>query len=234
MLEEYAGTFAYWGSVSMIPFFLCPLMACWTIIKWGFADFFEPIVFIDGLVRSLLFYQYAKLLEWQDMTQSNLLGVVLSVIYTSVYFHYLSNKMKFYKSMAKWASFTVLVLLYANWVSKELASVHIEYIIAVYNLLSMIYPFQGVKLVYKNKCTFGIPYPVVFAGQIVCTFWLLFAISVHNYLLMVQLAISFVLGAIQIVFFFVYPSHPTFVSAHPPTQSHPDTDSADCSSKKTT
>lgn len=28
-------------------------MACWNIIKWGFADFFEPVVFIDGLVRYL-------------------------------------------------------------------------------------------------------------------------------------------------------------------------------------
>ena len=46
--------------------------------------------------------------------------------------------------MMKWASFTAFVLLYANWVSQDLASVHIEYILAVYNLLSMIYPFQGV------------------------------------------------------------------------------------------
>ncbi len=45
---------------------------------------------------------------------------------------------------------------------------------------------QFQKYVITAKTTFGLPYTIIFFGQVVTTLWLLFAISVHNYVFMVR------------------------------------------------
>lgn len=142
------------------------------------------------------------------MMQQNLFGIILQLIYLTLYYFYLQYKTPFHREAAKSGVCIVITLLYVKWESPSLAPRRFGYILTLLNLSTTIYPLMGVKYILTTKSTYGVPYMIIVCGQVVTTFWLLFAISVHNYIFMLQMLIPFVLGAVQIMLYFKYPSTP--------------------------
>ena len=62
------------------------------------------------------------------------------------------------------------------------------------------------KHVIRNKCTEGLPFPMIFMGFLVSTAWLVYGVILNNVFMVFQNIVAVLLGGFQLTFFLIYPS----------------------------
>ncbi|XP_046678612.1 sugar transporter SWEET1 [Homalodisca vitripennis] len=201
--KELVGTAA---AVTTIGQFLSPLFVCKKIVKNGSAKGMDPMPFIGGMAMSVLFLQYGIIIDDPAMIPVNIFGFVLNVAYSICFYMYTTEKTEFLSSVGKVSAVTAVLVGYALWEKQDLVEFRFGMIVTVLMLALIGAPLFSLGEIIKNKSTESLPFPMIAAGTVVSTLWLLYAIIIENVFMQVQNIVALLLCLIQLSLFVIYPS----------------------------
>lgn len=186
---------------------------CWDIYKQGNTKGIGIMPFVGGLIMSVLNLKFGFILRDNAMIQVNFVGLVLNLIYLLIFFNYSDQKFKVWLQFGLAGAFSAALVGYAEYEDPKLVENRFGTIITVFMFYLIASPLFELKTIIKNKSTAGMPFPIIFSGTIVTFMWLLYGIILKNKFLVVQNVVAFVLCAIQLSLFVIYPSKPVQAKA---------------------
>ncbi|XP_038215827.1 sugar transporter SWEET1-like [Zerene cesonia] len=192
-------------TVTMLQMFSGVFM-CWDIYKQKSTKGNDIMPFLFGLIMSVLNLNYGLILKDPSMVQVNFFGLVLNVGYLSVYAKYEQNPAPMWKKIGVACVISAVVIIYTQLENPELVGHRFGIFMMTFMMFMIGQSLYGLKDVIKNKCTEGMPFPIILSGTVVCFSWLLHAIILNNQMLAIQNLLIFALFAFQLSFFFIYPS----------------------------
>uniref|UniRef100_T1H7H1 Sugar transporter SWEET1 n=1 Tax=Megaselia scalaris TaxID=36166 RepID=T1H7H1_MEGSC len=103
------------------------------------------------------------ILNDHNMYNVNLLGLVVNAVYLSGFLYYTPNNLKgdIYTSIGKCIAFSVVVIAYATIEDKEKIEFRFGMILTGILLFLVGMPLLDIPQIIKNKCTEGMPFPII-------------------------------------------------------------------------
>uniref|UniRef100_A0A1B6GRM6 Sugar transporter SWEET1 n=1 Tax=Cuerna arida TaxID=1464854 RepID=A0A1B6GRM6_9HEMI len=206
VLAEYKELVGTAAAVTTIGQFLSPIFICKKIVKNDSAKGMDPMPFIGGMAMSVLFLQYGIIINDPAMIPVNIFGFVLNVVYSICFYMYTTEKTEFLSSLSKVSAVTAVLVGYALWEQQDLVEFRFGLIVTVLMLTLIGAPLFSLGEIIKNKSTESLPFPMIAAGTVVSTLWLLYAIIIENVFMQVQNIVALLLCLIQLSLFVIYPS----------------------------
>ncbi|KAG8262045.1 hypothetical protein J6590_061097 [Homalodisca vitripennis] len=117
-----------------------------------------------------------------------------------------SRRSKILSSVGKVSAVTAVLVGYALWEKQDLVEFRFGMIVTVLMLALIGAPLFSLGEIIKNKSTESLPFPMIAAGTVVSTLWLLYAIIIENVFMQVQNIVALLLCLIQLSLFVIYPS----------------------------
>lgn len=181
---------------------------CNDIRKKGSSDGFSPMPFIGGCGLTVLFLQHALLMNDPAMIRANLVGLGISVVYSTFFYLYTPKQSKgdFWKQLGMAGAVTVALLAYAQIENAELVEDRFGLIITVLMLMLIAQPLFGLPEIMRKKSTEGLPFAMILSGTVVGSMWLLYGIILNNTFVILQNVAGVTLSGIQLALFVIYPS----------------------------
>ncbi|XP_028161319.1 sugar transporter SWEET1 [Ostrinia nubilalis] len=181
---------------------------CWDIYKQGSTRGVTIMPFIGGVVMSILNLKYGYILRDDTMILVNLVGLALNIIYVMIYFQYTSEKVKVWAQMGLAGALSAALIGYAQMEDPKLVENRFGLIITALMFYLIASPLFNLSEIIKNKSTEGMPFPIILSGTVVTFMWLLYGITLRNSFIVIQNIVAFVLCAVQLSLFVIYPSKP--------------------------
>nr|CAD7449110.1 unnamed protein product [Timema bartmani] len=181
---------------------------CRDIVKQGSTKNIAVMPFLGGTAMSVLMLEYSAMLQDPVMTNVNIAGLVLNVMYTMCYYFYASDKGALLTQTLKAFAFVVALLGYAKWEEPSLVEFRFGVIVTAIMMLLIASPLFSLGEVIRTKSTAMLPFPLILSGTIVTFLWLLYGIIINNSLIQLQNVVGLTLCAIQLSLFVIYPSKP--------------------------
>lgn len=166
----------------------------------------------------------------QPMIKVNVIGFGINTIFMCGFYYWASQeaKSKLWSKFAYCSLFVVACITYANFEDPKNIEFRLGMIITAILIWLVGSPMLNLPNVIKKKSTEGMPFPIILAGQLVATSWTLYALSIHNTVMVVSITYSLIyfgnipnhnslqlqnlflwtLGAIQLSMFALYPNTP--------------------------
>ncbi|KAL0841721.1 hypothetical protein ABMA28_013993 [Loxostege sticticalis] len=181
---------------------------CWDIYKQGSTRGMTIIPFLGGVVMSVLNLKFGYILRDDTMILVNLFGLALNIVYVMIYFQYTSEKLKVWAQMGLAGAFSAAMIGYAQMEDPKLVETRFGSIITALMFYLIASPLFSLGDIIKYKSTEGMPFPLILSGTVVTFMWLLYGITLRNTFIVLQNVVAFVLCAIQMSLFVIYPSKP--------------------------
>lgn len=165
----------------------------------------------------------------QPMIKVNVIGFAINVVFMSGFYYWASqeSKSKLWQKFAYCSLFVIACITYTNFEDPKNVEFRLGMIITAILIWLVGSPMLNLPNVIKKKSTEGMPFPIIFAGQLVATAWTLYALSIHNTVMVVSIERTdllgnlsnfcssqfqnlflWTLGAIQLSMFALYPNTP--------------------------
>uniref|UniRef100_A0AAG5CX97 Sugar transporter SWEET n=1 Tax=Anopheles atroparvus TaxID=41427 RepID=A0AAG5CX97_ANOAO len=184
---------------------------CNDIRKKGTTDGFSAMPFIGGCGLTILFLQHGLLMGDPAMTNANLVGLAISIVYTTFFLLYTppAGRGSFWRQVGFTALFTLTIIGYAKIENPAVVEDRFGIIITVLMLCLIGQPLFGLPDIIRRKSTEGLPFPMILSGTIVGLSWLLYGVILNNVFMVLQNVAALALSGIQLALFAIYPSKPT-------------------------
>ncbi|GAB0087106.1 Sugar transporter SWEET [Sergentomyia squamirostris] len=209
-LQPFKGVVSAAAGIATIAQFFSGAFVCNDIRKAGSAEKFPFLPFIGGTVFGVLGLQYGVLLRDETMIPVNLIGLALSVVYVCFFYFYTPGplKQRVWGQMGIAGAFSTAAVAYAQWEDEDLVETRFGLILTVLMVYMISAPFFDLGTIIRNKSVEGLPFPIILSGTVVSFLWLLHGFIINNTMLVLQNVFFFVLSAIQLSLFAIYPSTP--------------------------
>lgn len=116
------------------------------------------------------------------MLNANLVGFAMSIVYMSIFYHYVEAKEKFNHlvKIVGVGAFIGAAILYSNLEDPEKVEHRFGVLLTgiMYCMFTM--PFIGIYETFKTKCTRSLPVPMILSGTLVGIAWLLHGIIINS------------------------------------------------------
>ncbi|XKL65262.1 hypothetical protein PGB90_008682 [Kerria lacca] len=198
LLHEYKDIIASIASVLTMVQFVSPAILCKDIIYRRSTSGHDIMVFMGGLILSILFLQTALLMEDSYMIFVNTIATTLSFIYLTTYIFYSSEKYDCYKTIVKAGIFISILIIYARNESKDVVNFRFGLICTILFLFFIAAPLFSIKKILRTKNTSSLPMPIIISGTIVSFSWMLYGFAIEDTILQMQNGIAIVLNSIQL------------------------------------
>ncbi|XP_045491496.1 sugar transporter SWEET1-like [Colias croceus] len=192
-------------TVTMLQMFSGVFM-CWDIYKKKSTKGTDVMAFLIGLIIGVLQLNYGLVLKDPSMVQVNFFGLLLNIGYLSVFVKYERNPGPMWKKIGIACAISVTVITYCQLENPELVGHRFGLFMMAFMMFIIGQSLYGLKDVIKNKCTEGMPFPIILSTTVVTFSWLLHSIAIKNQMLVIQNFLVCSLFAFQLSFFFIYPS----------------------------
>ncbi|TDG42844.1 hypothetical protein AWZ03_010753 [Drosophila navojoa] len=180
------------------------------IRKKGSSDIYPIGPFLGGIVLTVLSLKLGQIMGDQPMINVNVIGFAINSIFLVGFYYYASSesKSKIWIKIGYAALFLMACIAYANFEDPKQIEFRLGMLITSILVWLVGSPLLNLPDIIKKKSTEGMPFPIIFAGQLVATAWTLYAVSIRNHVMVYQNLFLWVLGGIQLVMFVIYPSTP--------------------------
>ncbi|ALC44049.1 CG7272 [Drosophila busckii] len=180
------------------------------IRKKGCSDVYPVGPFLGGIVLCVLSIKLGMIMGDQTMLKVNVIGFAISSIYMVGFYYYASseNKTKLWSKIGYVTLFLLACIAYANFEDPAQIEFRLGMLITSILIWLVGSPLLAIPKIIEKKCTEGMPFPIIFAGQLVSTAWMLYAISIRNNVMVFQNLFLWILGAVQLSMFALYPNTP--------------------------
>jgi len=170
----------------------------------------QPYRFWGGLILTVLSFKYATILNDVAMLRVNVFGLMLNIVYMTIYYYYTpgKDKTKVWGQIGLSGAFSAAVIAYAQYEDPNLLEFRFGMIFTVFLFALVASPFLSLGDVIRNKSTEGLPFPIILSGTVVSFMWLLYGFCLQNAVIVWQNVVMFSLSAIQLSLFVIYPSKP--------------------------
>ncbi|XP_037938512.1 sugar transporter SWEET1 [Teleopsis dalmanni] len=184
-----------------------------SIRKKGKSDGFPPEPFIGGTVLTILTLKLGAIMDDIHMIRTNLIGLVLNGVFMFVFYWYASKEFRtdIWKKIGIATVITMGFLAYTNFEDPAKVEFRLSMIITTVLVWLVGSPLLQINKIIEKKSTEGMPFPIIFTGTLVAASWTLYGISIRNTAMSYQNLLLFVLSAIQLSLFAIYPSTPSEV-----------------------
>ncbi|CAH2990947.1 unnamed protein product [Chilo suppressalis] len=181
---------------------------CWDIYKQGSTRGVGIMPFLGGLVMSVLNLKFGYILRDDTMIQVNFVGLALNIVYLLIFFNYTTQKVKVWAQTGLAGAVSAALIAYANAEDPKLVENRFGMIITAFMFYLIASPLFDLKEIIKNKSTEGMPFPIILSGTVVTFMWLLYGITLRNTFIVLQNIVAFILCAVQLSLFVIYPAKP--------------------------
>ncbi|XP_072943880.1 sugar transporter SWEET1 [Epargyreus clarus] len=181
---------------------------CYDIYKQGNTKGTTLMPFLGGVIMSILNLKFGFILGDDKMIQVNFIGLALNILYVLFFYHYTTEKMQVWAQMGIGGAIAAGLIAYTEMEDPALVENRFGTIITAFMFYLIASPLFGLKDIIKNQSTEGMPFPLIFSGTIVTFMWLLYGIILKNKFLVIQNVVAFLLCAVQLSLFVIYPSKP--------------------------
>jgi len=122
------------------------------------------------------------------MINTNLIGLVINFVFLFGFYYYASsgNRSKIWKQVGYASVFLLVVTAYANF--EDPAKIEFRLGMLITGILVWLVgsPLLHLPKIIEKKSTEGMPFPIIFAGNLVAASWMLYAISIKNTVMVVS------------------------------------------------
>ncbi|XP_053669718.1 sugar transporter SWEET1-like [Anopheles nili] len=181
---------------------------CNDIRKKGTTDGFSPMPFVGGCGLTILFLQHGMLMGDSAMTNANMVGLAISLVYATFFLLYTptGERASFWRQVGWTALFTITLLGYVKIENPSVVEDRFGMIITVLMLCLIGQPLIGLPDIIRRKSTEGLPFAMILSGTIVGLSWLLYGVILNNVFVVLQNLAAVTLSGIQLALFAIYPS----------------------------
>ncbi|CRL05765.1 CLUMA_CG018793, isoform B [Clunio marinus] len=166
--------------------------------------------FFNVMSRTALSVRFSQLLNDEAMLKTNIVGFSITVIYVSIFFHFVSPDEKFNHLMKILvaAAFIGLMIIYSKVEDPEKVQTRFGFVLTAFIYSLMVMPVIEVKKALYEKCTRHMPFPMIVSGTLVGSCWFLHGIIINNGIVILQNSTMLGLNLVQLSMFVIYPSQP--------------------------
>ncbi|EDW04688.1 sugar transporter SWEET1 [Drosophila grimshawi] len=217
LLEPYSETIGKIAGTITTLQFLSGIALLNDIRKKQSSDVYPVEPFLGGIVLTVLSVKLGQVMGDQPMMKVNIIGFAINTVFMVGFYYYASGERKtqIWAKIGYVSLFLMSCIAYANFEDPKQVEFRLGMIITGILVWLVGSPLLNIPNVIKNKSTEGMPFPIIFAGQLVVTAWMFYAFSIRNHVMVWQNLLIFVLGGIQLSMFALYPNTP--VKKQPPS-----------------
>ncbi|EDV97719.1 GH14541 [Drosophila grimshawi] len=217
LLEPYSETIGKIAGTITTLQFLSGIALLNDIRKKQSSDVYPVEPFLGGIVLTVLSVKLGQVMGDQPMMKVNIIGFAINTVFMVGFYYYASGERKtqIWAKIGYVSLFLMSCIAYANFEDPKQVEFRLGMIITGILVWLVGSPLLNIPNVIKNKSTEGMPFPIIFAGQLVVTAWMFYAFSIRNHVMVWQNLLIFVLGGIQLSMFVLYPNTP--VKKQPPS-----------------
>lgn len=191
------------ATVVTIVMFLCPAPQAYRVFKEKcVAPNFNMLPYVTTGMTAMLWLRYALLIHDGPMRNVNLVGSILEVLYSVIFFAYLDHGQASRKNMSILvgaASFTISVLLLVRFMDQKVAIATLGTIASGVNIVTFASPLATLRTVVMSKnCSSFPPFPLQLAMFVTPLLWFLYAQLIHDSFLAVPNGLGIILGIVQL------------------------------------
>lgn len=140
----------------------------------------DPLMFLMLVINGFVWSTYGIFIFDMIVTISNLVGIIMGIIYCSVYYEYTNNKLQMQKYFQVTFLFITLLFLFSYFIDINIATNIIGLFGSFTAILLMSSPLSNMKKVFKDKTSIHLPIFTVIANFINSLSWLLYGIFINN------------------------------------------------------
>lgn len=180
------------------------------IRKKGSSDVYPVGPFLGGVLLTVMSVKLGQIMGDQPMIKVNIIGFAINTIFMVGFYYYASSERKsqMWAYIGYVSLFLMAVITYANFEDPKKIEFRLGMLITSILVWLVGSPLLNIPNIIKKKSTEGMPFPIIFAGQLVASAWTIYAIAIRNHVMVFQNLFLWVLGAIQLSMFVLYPSKP--------------------------
>ncbi|XP_033159836.1 sugar transporter SWEET1 [Drosophila mauritiana] len=197
------------GTITTLQF-LSGVVLMNDIRKKGSSDVYPVGPFLFGVVLTVLSLKLANIMNDAAMINTNLIGLVINFVFLFGFYYYASSasRSKIWKQIGYSSVFLLVITAYANFEDPAKIEFRLGMLITGILVWMVGSPLLHLPKIIEKKSTEGMPFPIIFAGNLVALSWTLYAISIKNTVMVLQNLLLLVLGGIQLSMFAIYPNKP--------------------------
>ncbi|XP_022855014.1 bidirectional sugar transporter SWEET17-like [Olea europaea var. sylvestris] len=199
------------GNVTSLMIFLSPIGTFLKVVKNKSTEKYDSLPYVCALLSSCLWTYYGiKKPDGLLVATVNGFGILIESVYVALFLLFAPTKMKA-KTMAMAAildvGFPVAAILITRLTLQEEAQINtLGFLCAGLNIITYGSPLAAMGRVVTTKSAEYLPFSLSFSICINGAIWTIYAILVHDYFIGVSNGSGFVLGAAQLVLYYMYPS----------------------------
>ncbi|KAH8360832.1 hypothetical protein KR084_006346 [Drosophila pseudotakahashii] len=197
------------GTITTLQF-LSGVVLMNDIRKKGSSDVYPVGPFLGGVVLTVLSLKLANIMNDAAMINTNLIGLVINFAFLFGFYYYASSgsRSKIWKQVGYSSVFLLVITAYASFEDPTKIEFRLGMLITGILVYLVGSPLLHLPKIIEKKSTEGMPFPIIFAGNLVAASWMLYAISIKNTVMVLQNLLLLVLGGIQLSMFAIYPNKP--------------------------
>ncbi|XP_073970490.1 sugar transporter SWEET1-like [Rhodnius prolixus] len=207
-LEDYKNIVGAAAGIATIAQFFSPLIICRNIIQQKDTRNVDPTPFIGGIGISLLMLQHGLILNDPAMIPVNIVGLILNIVYLSVFYTYTKDKFDVFRSLGKVIAGVAVLITYAQLESEERIEFNFGVIVTILLLTLIGAPLFNLKEILRSQDTSSLPFPMISCGTVVTFLWLLYGIIIKNIFIQIQNVVGCTLCSVQLALCLMYPGKP--------------------------
>jgi len=205
-LENFKQLLSVTATVSTIIQFMTGIIICWSIKKKGASEDISGFPFIAGVLGCSLWLRYGMLLGDTAMTIVNVVGVLLQLFYTGLFYLYASQRAQFQKQIVIVFSIIASTMIYVQWeMDIETAKFRLGLLCCATTLVFCSAPLASLGDVLKSRSTEALPFPLILANVLVAGQWFLYGVAIHNSFVQIPNLMGCLIALFQLSLFAVFP-----------------------------
>ncbi|XP_066586368.1 sugar transporter SWEET1 isoform X3 [Prorops nasuta] len=182
-------------------------LLCKNIYQRKTSEGTDPMPFVGGIGMGILMLRYAWILQDQAMISVNVFGMLVNILYLTIYYIYSPKEHKTNALVGKMASVVAAILAYVEIENPDNIEYRYGMIVTAIFFLLIASPLIHLSEIIKTKNTDILPFPLIFMGTFVSSQWLLYGFIIQNNFIIFQNAVGLMLLLGQLSLFVIFPSN---------------------------
>ncbi|XP_054288778.1 sugar transporter SWEET1-like [Macrosteles quadrilineatus] len=207
-LADYKDAIGTAASASSFVLLLSPVFLCLKIWKNKSSQGIPFFPLMEMMARSVLLVQQGLLMKVKPMVFTHSIGIMLNLVYITVYVAFTKDKRDVKKSLWRLVAFLAPLVAYAHYEDKALVEYRFGNITTTLTILLMFYHLYHLKHVFKTKDTKDLPFPILVAAALVTFLWTLYGTAINKPFIQIQTGFGFLVCLFELSLFLVFPSKP--------------------------
>jgi len=211
LLEPHKETINSTAAIVTCCHFLSGAVLCNDIRKKKSTVGFSVIPFLGGFILTALITRFGMILNDLPTVRINAIGVVLHIVYICFFYSRtkgVKEKTEVWAQLGYGGALLLGIFAYAEYEDKTVLPYRFGIILTVFLVVLVGSPLLSLGEFIRKKTTEGLPFPLILSGTVVSFLWLLHGIVHRENMVILQNGLVFVMNAIQLTLFAIYPAIP--------------------------